>query len=131
MKFKTKKRHQRTGAAVIEMAICLPVLFLLVFGTVELTGSIFLKQTLTSAAHEGALFGMKVGSSEQDIIDRVELILEGRNLGNTCTVSVSPTGEAFDAMLSGDSFTVSVNKGDPNAYINISSVTVQVSTQRP
>jgi len=131
MKFRTKNRNQRTGAAIIEMAICMPVLVLLVYGTIELTGSIFLKQTLTSAAHEGALFGMKVGASEEGIRERVELILEGRNLGDTCDVQVSPTGDAFDAMASGDSFTVSVSKGDPNAFINVSSVSVQVSTQRP
>ena len=70
MKFKTKNRKKRTGAAVIEMAICLPVSVFMVFGTIELTGAIFLKQTLTSAAHEGALAGMRVGTTDLRLLQR-------------------------------------------------------------
>ena len=53
-----KHRNKRLGAAIVEMAICLPVIVLLTYGTIELAGGLFLKQTLTSAAHEGALAGM-------------------------------------------------------------------------
>jgi len=127
----TKTRTPRAGAVIVEMAICLPILILLIFGTIELAGSIFLKQTLTSAAHEGALFGMQIGATEEEIRERVELILESRDLGDTCDVQVSPTGDAFDAMASGEFFTVSVSKGKQNSFINLSSVSVQVSTQRP
>lgn len=115
---------------MIEIAICLPVLVLMVFGTLEITGSIFLKQTLTSAAHEGALVGMQSGSTEQSVRDRVNLILASRELTG-CNVDIAPLGSAFEAMAAGDEFTVTISKGDPNSYISISSVAVQVTSQRP
>ena len=59
-----KHRNKRLGAAIVEMAICLPVIVLLTYGTIELAGGLFLKQTLTSAAHEGALAGIKFAAQK-------------------------------------------------------------------
>lgn len=130
MKLNSKNSRSRTGAAVMEMAICLPVLVFLVWGTIELTGSMFLKQTLTSAAHEGAMTGMRLNATEADVRERVALILKSRELTD-CSVVVSPSGNAFDEMSSGDTFFVSISKGNQNSFINISSVAVKITSQRP
>ncbi|MFK7768355.1 MAG: TadE/TadG family type IV pilus assembly protein [Mariniblastus sp.] len=119
----------RKGAAIIEMAICLPVLLLIVFGTIELSTSIFLKQTLTSAAHEGALTGMRVNATEQQIIDRVEGVLAARAIDG-CTVSVSPSGTAFSDLTAGEMFSVRVAKDKAFQYLDITGVNVSISTQR-
>jgi len=99
-----KNRNKRLGAAIVEMAICLPLIVLLTFGTIELASGLFLKQTLTSAAHEGALAGMRADATEATVRERVELILAVREVED-CTITITPSGAAFDAMVSGDTFT--------------------------
>ncbi len=117
------------GAAIIELAICLPVLLLIVFGTIELSSSIFLKQTLTSAAHEGAMTGMKVIVTEQEVIDRVEAVLTARSVTG-CTVSVVPSGTAFADLVPGEMFSVNIQKNTAFQYVSLSGVNVSVSSQR-
>lgn len=46
--------ERRRGAAMVEAAICLPVLLLLIFGSMEVTDAIFLKHSLKSASYEAA-----------------------------------------------------------------------------
>jgi Flp pilus assembly protein TadG len=46
--------RQHRGAALTELAICLPVMCILVFGAIELTDTVFLKQRLSSIAYETA-----------------------------------------------------------------------------
>ena len=125
-----KHRNKRLGAAIVEMAICLPVIVLLTFGTIELASGLFLKQTLTSAAHEGALAGMRLDATEASVRDRVELILAVREVED-CVITITPSGRAFDAMQSGDTFTIQIDKDSENNFINLTAVSVSVSTQHP
>ena len=125
-----KHRNKRLGAAIVEMAICLPVIVLLTFGTIELASGLFLKQTLTSAAHEGALAGMRLDATEASVRDRVELILAVREVED-CVITITPSGRAFDAMQSGDTFTIQIDKDSENTYVDFNSVSVSVSTQHP
>jgi len=48
------KNSKRLGAITAEVAICLPVLFLLTFGCLELAGANMLKHATESAAYEGS-----------------------------------------------------------------------------
>ena len=125
-----KHRNKRLGAAIVEMAICLPVIVLLTFGTIELASGLFLKQTLTSAAHEGALAGMRLDATEAIVRERVELILAVREVED-CVITITPSGRAFDAMQSGDTFTIQIDKDSENNFINLTAVSVSVSTQHP
>ena len=128
--FKTKSRNERHGAAIVEMAICFPLLVLLTFGTIETAGAIFLKQTITSAAHEGALLGMRSDATETQVRERVELILTARNVGD-CVITVTPSGADFDDLQSGDTFTIDVAKDSQNSFINLSAVSASVSSKHP
>ncbi len=49
-----RRRKARHGAALVEFAIFLPVLVLIVFGAIEASGFIFLKQSLHITAYEVA-----------------------------------------------------------------------------
>ena len=49
-----KKSANRRGVAAVEFAVCLPMIVLLVFGSIEASSFIFLKQSLATAAYEGA-----------------------------------------------------------------------------
>ncbi len=48
-----RRRHARSGAAVVEFAVCLPILMVMILGSIEATSAIFLKQSLVAAAYEG------------------------------------------------------------------------------
>ena len=48
-----RRRQERSGAAVVEFAVCLPILMVMILGSIEATSAIFLKQSLVAAAYEG------------------------------------------------------------------------------
>lgn len=71
---------RRAGLAAVEFAVCLPVIVLLVFGSIEASSYIFLKQTLNVAAYEGIREAIRVGATEGDAIDRAANILDAREV---------------------------------------------------
>jgi TadE-like protein len=85
--------RRRPGAAVVEFAVCLPLLMLIVLGTIEATHGIFLKQTLTAAAYEGIREAVDSRSTSADAISRAEAILLNRQVrGFSVRLSPSDTG---------------------------------------
>lgn len=120
----------RTGAAMIEMAVCLPVFVLLVFGTIEINEAIFRKQTLTSAAHEGALLGMKHAASELDIEARVWSVLNARGMGG-CMVEVDCGGMPMEDLTPGSEFIVRVQTPSGSTRFGLGDLTVEVTGLRP
>lgn len=124
-------RRRLDGSVIVEMAVCLPVMLLLVFGCLELNSSIFLSQTLTSAAHEGALIGSGHGATEADVIDRVEAVLKARNV-DEFTLEVRTFGAAdFDQLLPGERFAVAIGTPRANRFVDLSQIDVEVSALRP
>lgn len=90
-----QSRRKRPGIAAVEMAVCLPVIILLVFGTIEASGLIFLKQALNVAAYEGVRETIRVGSSNADGAEIAMSILSSRKIKD---VQIRfPNGEAAQA----------------------------------
>jgi Flp pilus assembly protein TadG len=85
-------RRSRKGAAVVEAALCIPVIVILMLGTVEVSSRFYLKESLTIAAYEGARTGAKRRATNAQVIQRVEDILAARNvdLGASGTITVTP-----------------------------------------
>lgn len=102
---KTRKRNRRRGAAAVEFAVCLPVLVLIVFGSIEASTMIFLKQTLNVAAYEATREAIRDGSSNADADTRARNILNARNVTGFDIRFVN--GESFDAER-GDEIVVEV-----------------------
>lgn len=75
--------------AAVEAAIALPLLVLLVFGAMELANGIFLNQSLSIAAYEGARAVCRSGASSAHGESRVAEILSARNIEDY-SVSISP-----------------------------------------
>ncbi len=71
-------RSQRRGAAVIEFAVCIPVIVLLVLGSIEATSMIFLKQSLHTAAYEGAREAIRTTADPAEATRRAQAILDAR-----------------------------------------------------
>ena len=114
MKRKRVPRHQRKGAAVIEFAVCLPVIILIVLGTIEAGSLLFLKQTLVQAAYEGAKVAIVSGDAAQaEAI--VDAVTAGRNLQD---VQVQFTPSDIANMPAGEILTITISApGDSNSLI--------------
>ena len=95
----SRKKHRlpkrsRRGAALVEFAVCAPVIALLAFGTIDTCGMIYLKQSLTIAAYEGGRTSIARGTVEQDAINACQAILDQRRVKDAKIVI---TPEDFEA----------------------------------
>ena len=82
-------RNPRSAVAAVELAIVLPVLMALVVGVVESCNLIYIKQSLTISAYEGARAAIVKGMIVSDINDRSNQVLADRRITNA-TILVSP-----------------------------------------
>ena len=91
---RSKQIAIRDGVAVVELAICIPLIFLLTIGTLEVCEGIFLKQKVAIASHEGARIAIQKSSTIEDVRAAVAQYLDARRLNYssieeivTCTPS--------------------------------------------
>lgn len=102
----TRSRRRRTASATVEFAVCLPVLALLIFGSIEICNLVFLKQALSEAAYQGALAAMKPHATQSQVESRINGILDARNIGGTTSTLADGN---FHSLAAGDDFTVEVS----------------------
>jgi len=124
------KRHQRRrrGVAAVEFAVCLPVIILLVFGAIEASSFIFLKQSLNVAAYEGIRESIRVGSENADGATRAQNILASRGVQGFDIRF--PSGEAAEADR-GDEVVIEVSAPtSPNSPLAGQFVTNRLLTAR-
>lgn len=81
---------ERRGAATLETAVSIPLLIILVFGSIEMANAVFLKQTVNLAAYEAAKLITRPGSNQALAETRVAEIMTARRV-TTYTLSFSPT----------------------------------------
>lgn len=72
--------QQRRGAAAVECALCVPLVILLMFGTLSICSDLYLKQTLTVAAFEGARTGVRRRGNLEAIEAAVQNVLDARGV---------------------------------------------------
>ncbi len=100
-------RSRKTrGVAAAELAVCLPVVVLLVIATIEACSAIFLKQSLTVAAYEGVRTVLEEGNTLGTVQATCNQILTDRNVQGA-TVTVTPADIA--ALQPGDFVDVTVS----------------------
>lgn len=85
----------RKAAACVEMAIVLPVMFLITLGTLETCEGLFLLQKIEIAAHEGARAAIRKQATDDDVESAVGLYLDARgityqNIRTVVTADPSP-----------------------------------------
>ena len=103
------KTRVRRGSAVIELALILPVVVLIVFGSIEATNAIYLQQIVTEVAYQGALEGVNVSSTEQMVIDRMQNYVDQTSFSGVTFQVISTDGVTdFDDLIVGETFRVSV-----------------------
>jgi Flp pilus assembly protein TadG len=83
------RRKNRSGIAVIELAVIIPVFMLILLGTIEACAMIFLQQSLEIASYEAARVTIVPKTGTQDVADAVDTILVPRRV-HGYNVSVTP-----------------------------------------
>lgn len=85
----TRRQSRRQGVAVVELAVCLPVVVLIVLGTIEACTMIFLQQSLSIAAYEGARVSTLPNITGDDVADQCQQILADRGVTGV-NISINP-----------------------------------------
>ena len=99
---KAPNKQQRRGAAMVEAALCLPLLVVMVLGVVEFGRAQAVSQIVTNAAHEGARRAIHDGSSNAEVTQIVNSFLQsalGIDPGNvSVSISVTPAAGNQDPL---------------------------------
>ena len=83
------RNQHRGGLASVELAMVLPVMLILIFGTIEVCQRIFLRQSAVIVAYEGARTAVRSTSSNSDVATRCQAMLTQRRV-NGAVVTVTP-----------------------------------------
>jgi Flp pilus assembly protein TadG len=90
-----RARQGREGAAVVELAITAPILFLLVFGMIDVGRAIMVQNLITNAARDGARAAVLDGAEASAIEAQVVDYLNASSVsGASATVSPNPISTA-------------------------------------
>jgi Flp pilus assembly protein TadG len=84
-----KRNHSRRGVAAAELAVCLPVIVLIVLATIEACTMVFLKQSLSIAAYEGAREALTQNATNASVQSIATDVLTQRRV-NGGSVTISP-----------------------------------------
>ena len=99
-------RRNRRGVAAAELAVCLPVIVMLVIATIEACSALFLKQSLTTAAYEGVRTAIEENATTKNVQAACDQILADRKIQDA-KVTIKPSNIA--ALTPGDFIDVSVS----------------------
>lgn len=109
--FKRTRRRQpsnRRGAALVEFALCVPMLVIIILGSIEATSAIFIRQTVVIAAYEAAREAIRREGSLDSASQRADEILSQRNV-KSATVRFVPAN--FAQLSRGQEVTVEISAG--------------------
>ncbi|MBS0202206.1 MAG: pilus assembly protein [Planctomycetes bacterium] len=131
MRMRPKETSPRRGATTVEFAICLPILFSVLFGLLEFSRVTQLQQAARLAAFEGARSGIPLNATTADVQASVNKVMSAVSI-SSFTTTITP------GMLAYTSPTVSVTVTlSPNAnawfkwYVSdSSSITANVTLAR-
>jgi Flp pilus assembly protein TadG len=99
-------RGSRRAVAASELAVCLPILVLLVLAMIESCTMIFLKQSLTVAAYEGIRTSIEPNATTANVEAACNAVLADRRV-NDAKITISPSN--FQSIARGQYITVTVS----------------------
>ena len=86
---KISQAESRTGAAIVEFAIVLPIVLLIFAGMIEISRVLLLQHSADTAAYEGARSGMVPGATSDEASNAAQLLLLAAGLQST-SITVTP-----------------------------------------
>src|SRR5690349_3828318 len=108
----------RSGNAVLDMALVMPLLIALTFGAVEYGFALYIKHSLQSAAREGARAAVVSGATATDVQTAVDSSMSAAGFGTSKytrppTIEYSTNGTSWStswaSATAGNSIRVTVN----------------------
>lgn len=99
-------RSDRSGAAVVEAAICFPLILVLMLGTLEITSGLYLRESLSICGFEACRVGTRRGATAADVQARATEVLADRGVTGGAVII---TPDNFDALNSLDQISVEVS----------------------
>ena len=128
MRNRRKNEHARTGAAVVELALCLPLLVVFTLGTIEICNCIYKRQSLAITAYEGARVALIVGATEENVRTQCDFLLADRRL-HEAVVTIAP--DDFESAPAGTFIAVEVSVPHaPNSILPTSVFAQEFMTAR-
>ena len=85
----TQSSESRSGAAMVEFALTLPLMLIIMLGTIESCSMIHMKQTLQIAAYEAARISLVPKTTPAQVEYAATQILTDRNVRNA-VITISP-----------------------------------------
>ena len=104
-----KRKHAR-GAALVEMALVLPILLLLTFAVVEYGWLTFRASQVNQAARHGARIAVRPAATAEEVEDAVAAIMDGAGLTDY-TLTITPEDPAESEVGETVNVVVSVDYG--------------------
>ena len=129
MRSRSKGRSRR-GVAAVELAVCLPVIMLLVLASVEACTMLFVQQSLETTAYETARIAASPRSAQSDALDRGSQVIQDRDLQGA-TITIAPSSPDR-----GDDVTATVtapfdsNRMFPSFFFGNQQLTANVTMQK-
>jgi hypothetical protein len=74
--------RNRRGGATIEFAISLPLLLIVIFGSIDICERIFFKQSVSLVAYEGARLATRRSATSANVIARCQQMMRERRIDN-------------------------------------------------
>ncbi|QEG40005.1 TadE family protein [Roseimaritima ulvae] len=103
-----RNQHHRRGVATAELAICLPIVIAICVATIDICSAMFLRESLTIAAYEGARVGAPKGGTNELARVRVLQLLDERNINYDPDEVVTISGDSFENADTMEHVTVTV-----------------------
>ncbi|MCA9246103.1 MAG: pilus assembly protein [Planctomycetales bacterium] len=107
-----KTKRSRRGAAVVEFAVCLPLVVLLMLGMIELGRGVMVQHTMQEAAQAGC----RVYSARDTTIDQAEAVISEAmtraGISNYAVTYDPPTKAAMNVHLAPVTVSISVAYAD-------------------
>ena len=84
---------KRKGAAVVEFAVCLPVIFLIGLGSIQAASLLVLRQAMVQSAYEAAKVAVQSNATAADATAAANRVAAGRRL-TSVQIEFSPSNIA-------------------------------------
>lgn len=99
-------RNSSRGQSLLEFALILPVLMLVVMGTLDLGRAVYIRTTISNAAREGAHTAIISSNTNRNIMDAIESRSGGLGIQDS-QISINPTNQA--SRTKGTTVTIGIN----------------------
>ena len=128
---RSNNRSSRSGIATVEFALCLPLMALICFGSIQVSSIITLRHKTAAILEVGTLDYMLGKVSESSLPEHIETLSEEFNLnGGTATVTQETINDV-DYLRVNLSFPVAENLVAPMFIVSPETLSFQVLLYRP